>query len=707
MALTNTSYRYQYGVALSEAGLNKISKALRRVKPDLFAKRTDIPIKAASGTEAAHVLALYAMVNTDSLVFDIYPLAGEPSAPLDSLSVLVNMEFSLTDNILGFITRLSVTIKASARVLRDGEKLRVSLLGFQVLKVEDRQPQFPVRLANGSLDAKDKIATVYRIKSATDPQLADSLTALVNYLIDLFLKDALTKAVVEFPIPDLSSIIKLGTLVFSQDEFRGPFLRNDALNAMLGADLSTPLVFPAAYPGVADVRTGISKSGMDRIARALLPMSLPDQDFNHNYNTFYLHAYNIRIESVDFYLTPGDNAIRTRLFFSGVFQLNIQFDVPLINKHVDIPIPIPLDKLSHYYGKISPNLVIDPLNDPNGQVHVHLMPHVKFLDDWYVFLLTDYRDFLADFLRRWVDQFKDFFIVKFLRHIPILGWILDKVIDMTSWVLGYLLGAYLDYVVSTWLNLLINILGRAAIAIWYRPDFDIYQLPQKKLKDMVGLVIRSGEVAVVDDGRDGELEIRLLFEQGSLPTPTNVVVDPVRPPHVPVTTLPPVEGIGHLPVYVATDFQPARTWPNPTFSVLTQRLRATITVGGPSPQTLNGSVNISYSKDGDQWTIQKSVSVAGTGTETTALTYDASFRPLHLDSSVGTASGLSFHFTAAVDSVSQVLAFTEDQSLPRSIAFFPRITFELLDFWIYRLSYTDLSSLPTGKVSRFSLQSKF
>jgi len=447
---------------------------------------------------------------------------------------------------------------------------------------------------------------------------------------------------------------------------------------------------------------------LDRIANALLPMKIPDQDITHNYNTFYVHAYNIQIESIDFYLKPGDNVLLTRLFFSGVFQINIQFDVPVINKHVDIPIPIPLDKLSHYLGKISPSLTIDPASDPNGQVHVHLVPNVKFLDEWYIFLLTDYRDFLANFIQDWVNRFaEDFFILRFLRHIPIIGWILGKVINMTGWALGYLLGAFLDYVVSTWLNLLINVLGRAAIAIWYRPDFDVYQLPQSKLKDLAGLVIQAGEIAVVDNGRNADLEVRLLFEQGAKPVPTVGVIDPVRPPHAPVETLPPVDGIIHLPEYTENDFQPILQLPAPNFGTLTQRFRVTVLLSNDTPQSITGTLTVTYYKDNDRWNIQRSTTIADAGTETTTITYDDSLRVKHLDSSVGTAIGLSYHLTGEVDWAVKTITIIEQDEQPKTLANYSGVDFEFLEFWVYRLAYTDLTTFRSGKLSRLSTKSKY
>ena len=319
------------------------------------------------------------------------------------------------------------------------------------------------------------INTVYKFNTSPDKQLADSFTAIINYLIDLFLKDALAKPI-KFPVPDLSKIIKFGNIVFTSAELRGPFLRNNSFYVMLGEDLGGPVQFPSELIPNFDIRTGISQSGLNRIVDGLMPYQIPNADINHPYNTFYIHADHLQIDNAIFDIKAGNNVIGTKIFFSGNFKVDIQFDVPIVNKHVDIPIVIPFDKLSHYSGGVTPYLVVDKFTNNDEKVHLHLTPLTKFLDDWYAVLITDYRDYFYQIVRDWVNKFKDNFIVKFLRHIPIIGWILDRVFDGAAWILGYLTGALLDSIVSIALTVLINTLGRAAISLFINNNFDVYQL---------------------------------------------------------------------------------------------------------------------------------------------------------------------------------------------------------------------------------------
>ena len=135
MTYNNTTYRYQFGIAISEGAFNKVSKALWLKKPELFSKSSVIPIKAATANDQAHSLTLYAFVNKDSLLFDIYPLKDTPDAKIDTISVLMGADFSLTDNILGFITKIGITIRAIVQI-QHNNNLDIFLQDFKVLKIE-------------------------------------------------------------------------------------------------------------------------------------------------------------------------------------------------------------------------------------------------------------------------------------------------------------------------------------------------------------------------------------------------------------------------------------------------------------------------------------------------------------------------------------------------------------------------------------------
>ena len=707
MPLTNTSYKYQFGVEIGETGMNKISKSLRIKRPEFFEKKTDIPIKSATTTSKAHILTLYSLINKNSLIFDIHPITGNPQIKEDTISLTVGMDFSLTDNIKGFITKLGIDIKATVTIVRT-DKLQVFLREFKVLKITGKHPNFSMQLINNKLDATKQLTDTYRFSESSDKQLADSFTAIVNYLIDLFLQDALVKAIVEFPVPDISSIIKFGRLVFGRDELRGPYLRNNSFYTMLGADLGIPVTFPSEHIPKNDLRVGISESGLERVSSSIFPMRLPDADITKPYNTFYVTARNLQIEKASFNIRPGENTIGSSIFFSGLLQVNIQFDVPVIHKHVDIPIPIPFDKLSHYRGIIEPYLVVDPANNPDASVHLHLKPHAKFLDAWYLFVLTDYRGYFIDVIRRWVDRFKDNFIIKFFRKIPIIGWLLDKVIDMTGWIIGFAIGTVLDMAVSTFLNVLINVVGRALLQFFFTPDFDIYKLEQKPLRDMTGLSIGSGQIVTVSDGRGGELELRLLFDT---PIPTvrpSLQMDPINVAEIKPQPLPEIPGMKTLQEYKLADFNPVVNLPAPSFQTGGERYSLSTKI---EERVYTGFLSINYFQQEENWILQKTMNIPDASAETVTLIYQKDFKPISFELNNGASSGTSYQITGENDFTTNTTIInskmSEGDSVQRKINLFPAINLEFSDFWIYRLAHTDVTKLRPGKFSRVDIESYF
>jgi hypothetical protein len=705
MPLNNTTYKYQYGIAISEIGLNKISKALRATNPALFAKSTQIPIKAATATEPAHILTLYAMVDTNSLFFDFQPLQGADPGKPGSLSIQTHVDFSLTDN--GLITRIGVDIKAIASVVRD-TTLKINLLDFQIVKIVGEAPDFSAKLIKGAVQAGAQIAHRYNFDNSVDRPLADSFTAIVNYLIDVFLKDGLSQTIVDFPIPDLKNIIKYGNIVFSSDELRGPFIQNNTFYTMLGADLGTPAIFPLELTPPADIRSGISKSGLERIANGILPYKIPTIDLTHPYNTFYFHVDNLQITSMSFDITPGSDAIGLRTQFGGALILDIQFTVPVINKDVDIKIPIlPLSNFSTFSGKVTPYIQVDPATSNDAKVHVHLIPHLKFLDDWYIFVVTDYRDYLANAIRSWVRSFGDNYVVKFLKHIPIIGWILSWVFDGAAWILGYLLGAFLDFMVTTTLNLFLNTVVRALVSIFLNLDFDVYKLPQAALKKLTGLAVGSGQVLSVDNGRDGELEIRLLFDNSIPPIPINTALSPISAP-IPNNPGFPASGLKQNKEYAAADFTPALALGAPTFVAASERFSIISTVSG----TVTDSVaSINFIKTGTNWMIQKTSSITGSSvTDTATVQYDPQGKPISLIHTTVLQANISYQISINNDYTQNKATATANlnsNTSTNTVSLLPTATPEIPDFWIFRLAYGGLKAGDKGIFSRLDISSNY
>src|SRR5580704_8443050 len=107
MANTSVTYRYQFGAALDEGGFNLISAGLYTTRPELFSYTTDIPVKPADPgppPSPAHILTVYAVADKP-FSFNLYPVSALPTLPQDTLLMQGDVSFSLTDNLLGTITR--------------------------------------------------------------------------------------------------------------------------------------------------------------------------------------------------------------------------------------------------------------------------------------------------------------------------------------------------------------------------------------------------------------------------------------------------------------------------------------------------------------------------------------------------------------------------------------------------------------------------
>src|SRR5580698_1190287 len=108
MPNTSVTYHYQFGVALDESAFNLVSAGLWTERPELFSYSTDITVKPADpGPPAspAHVLTVYAVAHSPFSI-SLYPVAALPNLPQDSFLLQGDIDFSLTDNILGTITKI-------------------------------------------------------------------------------------------------------------------------------------------------------------------------------------------------------------------------------------------------------------------------------------------------------------------------------------------------------------------------------------------------------------------------------------------------------------------------------------------------------------------------------------------------------------------------------------------------------------------------
>jgi hypothetical protein len=364
MPITGVTYRYEFGFAIDEAGLNAISAGLRLSRPDLFSHSATIVVKPAPAGQppsAAHLLTIYAVVKKP-LAFNLYPISGLPGLPVDSMMVQADISFSLTDSILGLITGIEVVAQATANIEYTGNTARIRLLSFELVDIKGDPPTAAANAlsssqtstANQRSKALVPISPAFLARMPNDP-LGDAFRALVNYLVELYLKDVLEAAVVSFPIPSLDKLIGFGGL--GTIPIAGVFIRNNAFYMMVGNDLGAPSTFPGPPAKPADLRVGVSQDGMRRAIAAFLPLPVPI-DVGRG-SALHLTG-DLNIPRLDITLPPGSASMPVKVNIGGPLNLHVEVPIPLLGGTLKFDVPIPLDYLTGYSGRLSPLVTVEP-----------------------------------------------------------------------------------------------------------------------------------------------------------------------------------------------------------------------------------------------------------------------------------------------------------------------------------------------------------
>ena len=281
MPLSHVTIGTEFGAALHQNGLNTISAGLRLVRPDLFAKSTDIVVKPPDPGPPpvpAHVLTLYAFVD-DPLAFSLYPIPNAPTLPVDSFFVKADITFTLTDSLLGMVTRIGAVIEAAGTIVVDstgGMKIAIATKPdgseyLDVVELRGEQPYLSSALVLGSVDAGAQLQRVYNADD--DSSLGRTFRAIVNYLIDLYLRGGLRRTITEFPVPPLNNLIQFGAL--GSLPIDRLYIRNNSLYASIGAPDGVAAPFPLAPAVPVDIRFGASQAGVVRLINSLMPIPIP------------------------------------------------------------------------------------------------------------------------------------------------------------------------------------------------------------------------------------------------------------------------------------------------------------------------------------------------------------------------------------------------------------------------------------------------
>jgi hypothetical protein len=696
VTVSGVTYRYEFGASIDQDGLNAISAGLRLARPDLFSHSATIVVKPADPGQpasTAHSLTIYAVV-TSPLAFALYPVAGAPSLPQDSMTVEADISFSLTDNLLGQITRIKVVAQATAVVDETNNLVTIELISFELTDIEGDQP--PPALGDPPRDPSHvmPIAQSLADRLAGDP-LGDSFRAIIRYLVELYLKSTLESAITSFPIPTLNDLIGFGGL--GTVPISGLFIRNNAFYLTAGNDLGAPSTFPAAPARPADLRIGVSQAGLRRAIDAFLPMPVPIDA-----GPGWLHLTGgLDIPDIEVTLPPGSGGISSKIHLGGSLNLHVEVPRPILGGTFSFDIPFPLDTLTQYDGRLYPVVSVDPYPQvPDGKVTIQLAPDVSFLGDWVAFIVTDYRDYLAAAFRQKVQDLANELLGNSFCNIPILGWIVCGTIDVAADVLGYLLGAVIDFFISSVLTVLVNALGRVLFLFLQSPKFDVLKLSQADFYNAAGVSLASALVEIVENGRDGDLQLSAWIEDQGLPIPAPPA--PVNPlPGPQPTPVPPYPDAPELPEYGAAAFIPALQLPLPAWQDgVTQAFDVTIDSVQHAAIGATASATFSLERLAAGWRLSLAVSdPSGVKLTDSVAEYDAqNVAPTRLQRvSYGpkSANGSQTVTRQVVDCTTPGEAATSfgvdgSTSLQQTIPTRQGVPLEFEDFWPFRFAYAPL-----------------
>jgi len=700
---TNVTWHYEFGVALDEAAFNLISAGLFISRPELFSYSTDITVKPADPGPppvAPHILTVYAVADKP-FSFNLYPVAGLPTLLEDSLMVQGDISFALTDSILGTITRVGITFQSTASISLSNSLGRLKVLSFTLTDIRGEQPDLAALAQPAAVQSTGAAVT---LAAPGDDALGRTFKALVNYLEELYLSVALEKAVTQFPVPPLDQLTGFGAL--------GPLpvdvltIRNKALYSDIGNDLGTPAAFPGPPATPVDLRIGVSQTGLRRVVNALLPLPIPSLEVGGVGDTLHLTS-NLSIPEIDLKLNAGSTEVPVAVHLSGLINLHVKIPIPVFGGNLEFDIPIPIDPLTQYAGRVIPTLQVDDPSTSGAQVKLLLTPETGFLQDWYALIVTDYRDYLANAFRNAAHNAANQLIGNKFCSIPILGWIVCGVIDVTADVIGYLTGAVLDFFISSFLTVVVNTIGRTVLAFLQAPTFTVFHINQADLMKLMGVSVKSALIEVLDNGRDADLQADLWFQDQGLPVPTPPQPITPLPPPQPLPP-PPYPGATTLPEYNAAAFLPAVLLPTPAW--VDGQTQAFALTTRTSHSTATGTVGVSFSHTAGRWQVRNAISDSS-GTKVTdswAQYDDTSFQPVRSDQAAYYTTRVvrqTVDLTVLPGQIAASVGLDGQPSDQHSTLLRDAIPVDFDEFWVHRFAASPLNASVAGKFGRPGLVS--
>ncbi|WP_445368200.1 hypothetical protein ACH5Y9_01155 [Methylomonas sp. BW4-1] len=707
MATHHVSYHSEFGLALHETGINKISAGLREVQPEKFAFREEIPIGSN------RFLTFYAVTN-EPISFNFYPVSDSPEFVEDTFLMQIKVVFTLTDSEHGSITRLKLVAQAGGQIVKRAHGYVIGLLTkknglpwFDVTEIEGDHPE-SVRLvgeaiAGLTLETGEHSVSRLALPGDDDGPTARAFRAIMNFLIDLWLKDGLKKTVTEFPLPDFDDLVELGPL--GRLPGKDLYIRNNQFYLTLGNQASGDVAFPDVS-GNDDLRLGISEIGLRRLL-GLLPIADIPISIGKDNTTFQVRSRNFHVSRIRADLKPGEDQFDGQVYFGGLIEIRINVEV--FGAWVRTPwFPLPVDDtLSRYIGKFLPYI-----NSDDKNLSLKIRPSQEFYESWLLLLVTDYRGYFAELFKGWLRSIRRLFIKDKYCKIPIIGWLVCGTFDLLGDVLGWIVGAPLDLFMSSILTIVINAIYRVLRAVLFvtgdskDEEFSLLDLSRDEFVKQLGIIIGGAAIRQVEDNRGGELQLGLIFNSGSFPAPPPPLPDTPQPPDEPdIDPFPHNPDRVDLPTYSESDFNPIYAIPKANWTP-GEELSFQVSIEQAGSVIADRLMTVTFTEDKDYWIVEQSVAKGEDVISKTIAMYAS-------DSVTPTRATVTTKIPGGIGNLESQVAFTSGGEAEVNV-FVGKKThdakinvmdtryIELEDIWMFRIAAADLSAAQ-GKFARIEV----
>jgi hypothetical protein len=557
---------FNIGSELHESALNLLSARLLKEHAAWFSRVEHIPIDPKSPHERWLVLKVDVI---EPVSFHFSPVEGLPALK-NQVVVRAAIRFQLTDQKKTSpetpITRIRAVLQAVASVKAGSGVVALFLEKFEVLHFVPEQPPSAPLLSQGSLDFQPSLLA--HAAASGEVAVDDAFTAILNYLVAVFLEEGLRQPVAQFPLPQMQKlpVINLPLALRGLDIFSnrlGFYLRHE--DGPLEAVSGTP---PAPTVPEPHLSIGVVVESIRRVLVELLPLVAPLE--YGNASTFFQLLAGSQITvlaSTSLELRPPD-VIRVVVRFSG--DLHMRINVAIGGYQLHVPVELPLGESCHFAANWSAFARVD---DATTMVNVMLRPKRDFMvfgpdTGSEILILTEWRKILKSSVLDWLRQNVSPILVK----VPGIGWVVAKTVEVVASELAAAFGTVVDGLEGAFLSLMSSLLFQV-LKTWFNDKLEVNvysfseNLPLPDVKgapwtkdDRFNLRIASISRGEVVDNQGGELVLRCWLSDQGVVVPEPPVPEPPAHPE-----LPPTPGSPSLPSYPENSFQPVFALNNPVW----------------------------------------------------------------------------------------------------------------------------------------------